>query len=68
MITKEREAELDELFGSESNDPETQEWRDGLTEDEQQLIDNWDDQYEKGILNIASRILGLGGNNDGEEA
>lgn len=47
-ITPEREAELSENFWEETNDPETEEWRDELTADEKKLVEQWDDEFEKG--------------------
>ncbi len=57
IISPEREAELMELFWTESNDPETQEWREELTEAETAFVDQQDNNYWNGMRNIAKKIL-----------
>lgn len=47
-LTPEREAELSQNFWEETNDPETEEWRDELTASEEKLVEQWDDEFEKG--------------------
>ncbi len=41
-IAYERKEELSQLWGAESNDPDTQEWRYDLTYEERGLVDSWD--------------------------
>ena len=57
MITDARMAELDWCWGNENQDPESQEWREGLTEEEQAVIDKWDASYEEGVRKMALRIM-----------
>ena len=59
-------------WGEETNDPETQKWREDLTEDEQRLVDSWDDGFEDGVLRMVSErssgsncILNSGAKMDG---
>ncbi len=59
-ISPEREAELHELFWSETNENWTQEWRDSLNEQEQKLVDKWDADCAKGVKAIGEKILDLG--------
>lgn len=58
-ISPEREAELHELFNSETNEDWTQEWRDSLNEQEQKLVDKWDATYAKSVKTIGQKILDL---------
>jgi hypothetical protein len=59
MITSQREDDMYENWMAESNDPETEEWRDELTDDEQKLVDEWDRGYNTGIRKMCERILEL---------
>lgn len=52
-----REAELQRLFWAETNDLETQEWREDLTAEEAELVAAWDDQAEIGIALLCREIL-----------
>ena len=56
-VSEEREAELQQLFWDESNDPETQEWREELTEDEAAMVEQWDLQTARGFSRLATKIL-----------
>lgn len=56
-VSEEREAELQQLFWDESNDPETQEWREELTADEAAMVEQWDAQTAKGFSQMAQKIL-----------
>jgi asparagine N-glycosylation enzyme membrane subunit Stt3 len=58
-ITEERLAELADNWNEETNDPETQEWRDGLTPEEAKIIDDWDYGYSIGVHNICQAILAM---------
>lgn len=59
QVPPEREEELLSYFWDESNDPETQEWRDELTEDEAAMVEQWDEQTADAIGALAQRILEL---------
>lgn len=59
-VSEEREAELQQLFWDESNDPETQEWREDLTADEAAMVEQWDAQTAKGFSRLAQKILDHG--------
>lgn len=53
----ERYEELQRYFWDESNDPETQEWREELTADEASMVERWDLQTAKGFSRLATDIL-----------
>ena len=55
-VTPEREAELFEMWVSETNDPETAEWRDGMTPGEAAVVDAWDKKFAEDIVRIARKI------------
>ena len=44
-------------FYQETNDPESQEWRDELTPEELEYVERLDDRYEAGIAAMCSAIL-----------
>lgn len=48
----ERYEELQQLFWRESDDPETQMWRDDLTSDEAAMVEKWDIQASKGFSRL----------------
>lgn len=52
----ERYEELQRYFWDESNDPETQEWREDLTADEAAMVEQWDTQTAKGFSQLAQDI------------
>lgn len=56
-VSEEREAELQRLFWDETNEPETQEWREELTADETAMVEQWDLQTAKGFSQLATEIL-----------
>lgn len=58
-VTPEQEEYLNRAFWFETNDPETQEWRDDLTADEAALVEHWDEAVSRGICAMckSSRIL-----------
>lgn len=58
-VPPEREEELSWCFWNETNEPETQEWRDELTEDEAAMVEQWDEQTADAICSLAQRILEL---------
>lgn len=59
VVSPDRETELQNLFWAESNDPETQEWRENLTPAEAALVDKWDNNYVVASGRIAKKILEL---------
>lgn len=57
MLSKDRETELNELFWNESNDEETQAWRDELTIEEERLVEQWDHDIISGMSSLYKEIL-----------
>ena len=55
-MKKSRKAYIDWCLDSETNDPETQEWRDELTPEEQAYVDQQDGRYEKAIAAMCSAM------------
>lgn len=53
----ERREYIRDRFYQETNEPESQEWRDDLTPEELEYVGQLDDRYESGILAICSAIL-----------
>lgn len=53
----ERYEELDRCFWEETNDPETQEWREELTADEAAMVAQWDAQVAHGMSQLTREIL-----------
>ncbi len=59
-MTEERRQELDELILNETSDPETQEWRDELTDVEEiKYVNSEDERYDQALSRIFARILEL---------
>ena len=56
-ISKDRLEEIQWFYDNETNDPDTQEWRDELSEEEEALVDEWDKQYCNGVSALCSAIL-----------
>lgn len=56
MITEERIEEMKEYFWAETNDPETEEWREDLTKEEAALVESWDDDYSDAFYGILKKI------------
>ncbi|MBD5169264.1 MAG: hypothetical protein HDT20_03970 [Oscillibacter sp.] len=52
-----RREQLRQRLYQETNDPATQEWRDDLTPEELEYVEQIDDQYTSGIAAICSAIL-----------
>lgn len=59
MISDERIEEMRFWYNRETNDEETQEWRDDLTPDECNLNEEWDTRYFNGIKKICDDIEDL---------
>lgn len=51
-----RYEQLQSNFWEETNDPETQEWRDELTADEAAMVAKWDEQTAQGMENLVADI------------
>lgn len=58
-ITNERYEQLLWLWGEETNDPDTQDWRDELLPNERKLVDSWDHSALLGVKAMCQRILEL---------
>ena len=58
-ISEERMEELDRAWNESAfmDDQEYREWYEDLTPEEQALIDTWDKQYNKVVLQICEEIL-----------
>lgn len=56
-ISKERYELLQWLWGEESEDPDTQEWRSDLTSAEEQLVASWDKSFNLGVKSLCQQIL-----------
>lgn len=56
-VSEARETELQQLFWDETNDPETQAWREDLTADEAAMVEQWDARTAKGFSQLAQKIL-----------
>ena len=52
-----RREQLRQRLYQETNDPETQEWRDDLTPEELEYVEQLDDQYVTNVVAICSAIL-----------
>lgn len=59
QISEARMKELADNWNAETNDPETQEWRDELTPAETKIIDDWDNVYAVGVHNLCQDIMAL---------
>ena len=47
---------IDFFFDYETNDPETQEWRETLTEEERAYVADKDERYRVGMLRLCEAI------------
>lgn len=57
MISKERIEELESYFWDETNDEETQEWRNDLNDEEEKLVSEWDEKYASGFATLCEEIM-----------
>lgn len=57
MITEKRLEYLQWVWGEESEDPETQDWREDLTIEEQRLVATWDRSFNLGVRSLCQQIL-----------
>lgn len=46
MIDPERLRQMEDNFWAETNDPASEEWREDLTDEEADLVAEWEDRYE----------------------
>ncbi len=58
MLTKEQCEELMWLWENETNDEETQEWRDELNREEQELVNQWDNRFSFGLSRMLQDLMG----------
>lgn len=56
-VSRHRRREIIENWNNETNDPETQEWRNDLTSVEKQFVAKLDDKYSDGVERTASDTL-----------
>ena len=59
MVSPERREYLDYLWGDETSDPESWEWRDELDEEERALVESWDQLYAQSVADLSRDILSL---------
>jgi len=59
QISEARMIELADNWNAETNDPETQEWRDDLTPEEAEIIADWDNGYADGMHQLCQEIMAL---------
>ena len=56
MISNERMQQLHDLWGNETNEERTTEWRDDLTSEEEALVDKWDQQLIEDMTRIVNAL------------
>ena len=56
-MDQERKDHIDWCLDSETSEPETQEWRDELTPEEQEYVDQQDNHFERAIAAMCSARL-----------
>ena len=67
-MTEERRQELDEHILNETSDPETQEWRDELTDVEEiEYVNAEDERYETFLVHVYTRICEPDKNRGGKD-
>ena len=57
MLTEKRYQYLMWLWENETNDEETQEWRDKLDADEQALVEQWDYGFYDGLCRMYQDLV-----------
>ena len=55
-ISEERQDELSELFWAETNDEDSQEWRNELTAEEAALVAKWDGDFDHALGQLVTEI------------
>jgi hypothetical protein len=58
-ISEARMKELADNWNEETNDPETEEWRDHLTPEEVKIVADWDNGYAVDVHKLCQDILAL---------
>ncbi len=56
MLTEERYETLAWLWENETSKEETQEWRDELNSEEQELVDKWDNGFDFGLARMCQDL------------
>ena len=56
-MTDERREQLYDSWNHETDDPETQEWRDELTPEELEYVERLDNNFVTGVRHICTAIL-----------
>ena len=64
MLSGERIAELEWRWGEETSDEESQEWRDHLSEEEAEFVEQWDKGYAHGLVRLCADLMEAGKRND----
>ncbi|MET0017867.1 hypothetical protein [Oscillibacter sp.] len=59
QISEARMKELADNWNAETNDPDTEEWRDDLTPQEAEIIADWDYGYADGMHQLCQEIMAL---------
>ena len=59
-ISMERIDELFEMWGSETIFPESEEWREDLSEEEARIVAIWDKGFHLGVQRLGNAILAIG--------
>ena len=57
MLTETRYQHLIWLWENETNDEETQEWRDELDQEEQELVDRWNNGFYDGLYRMYQDLV-----------
>lgn len=58
-VAEDREEELLSCFWNETNEPESEEWRNELTDDEAAMVEQWDEQFLSSYQKLAQDCLDL---------
>ena len=56
-MNDDRKQELYAWWCAETNDPETEEWREDLSPEETSLVEQWDEKCRVGFLRLCRAIL-----------
>lgn len=59
MIDPERLRQMEDNFWAETNDPDSEEWREDLTAEEAALVAEWDERVAAGITQMIEDTLRL---------
>lgn len=58
MLTEERMMSLEDAWAAETEDSETWEYRDSLTEEERKYVEYLDDSFCRGIIRMYDDMVG----------